>query len=1395
MMKIFRNASKLLCSLLFATAVLPAHSAIRETFSGTTVPPAWVIGPQSSLTAATGLDPAGDGWLRLTNNTTSQVGSALLSAGGVNFAPTDPILLEFEYVSWGGAIGADGISVFLYDANASPGNMSGAYPGGSLGYCGGSGAYLGIGLDEYGNFSGPNATPGAPANPDGTCDGGAFVDGILVRGPQSANYPFIAGQNFPAGVDTPLVTTRPESSTVQMVLQPKTVGIGYTITMKLIRAGVTYTVLNGVDFPYVAPSSLRLGFGASTGTFTNNHEVRNVVFSIASAVDVTKTVQSVTGSNAIYQVTYTNNNTYPIPAGQMTFSDPLPAGIINPTWTCVGAGCSNASGSGSIQQLNAAFPVGSTVTFTVNGTLDASLTCGQTITNTASFAFDPSSQYEASTPQSASADLVVPCGTVEVAKTITGPLYSVPTTFDFDVTCTNPSLTYSSTITVPANTSSAQSSVNIRAGSTNCQISEDLASRPAAPALYSWQAPIYVLPPAVIAANTTSQATITNPLVRNQVSLPIAINVTGAPATGAPGSYGFSLVCDTGTYTGTLTVPANGTTASGSVDVPEGANCTSLVATEPTAPTNYSWGTETITLTPGPITPASTATITDPLTRNQIPVTVNVNVTGAPANGAPGSYPFTLVCDTGTYTGTVNITGTSTVGTATVLVPEGANCPTLNEPAKPTAPTNYSWGTETTTPPAGPIAPGSTATITNPLTRNQVSLTVNVNITGAPASGAPGSYPFTLVCDTGTYTGTVTLTGTATSGTTSITVPEGANCTTLTENSKPTAPANYTWGPETTTPPAGPVVNGSTATITNPLTRNLISVPINVTVPGAPATGAPGTYSFTLVCDTGTYTGTVTLTGTSTAGTGMINNVPEGANCTTLTETSKPAAPDTYAWGPVTATPPAGPIGPGSTGSISNPLTRNLISVTISVNVTGAPATGAPGSYPFTLVCDTGTYTGTITLTGSSTTGSSTVNVPEGATCSTLTEPSKPTAPATYAWGPETATPPAGPIAPGSTGTITNPLTRNLIPVTVNLTVPGAPATGAPGSYPFTLVCDTGTYTGVVTLTGTSTTGTGTVNVPEGANCTTLTETGKPTAPTSYNWGPETTTPPVGPIAPGSTASISNPLTRNQIPVTITVNVAGAPAAGAPGSYPFTLVCDTGTYTGTVTITGTATSGTATVNVPEGANCTTLTENSKPTAPTSYNWGPETTTPPAGPITTGSNGVINNQLNAPSLTVSITPDKTVVVPGTPVTYVVDVSNGGPVNSDPNTTIVISVPAGEQVTRAIPGNGWVCSPTTGTGPFDITCVKAAGVPAGAAKEPVLTLVVTKTTPADVTNTARVTSGDAACVSAPAAARCAGSATVTSSNPRVAEPVPANSLAMLLLAGLGLMGLAFARFKRS
>src|SRR5690606_38718595 len=126
-----------------------------------TAQPTGVVVPNGGANSATFTT---DG-LRLTN-TTTQFGAVALD--GVSFNSTNGIEIEFEYSMYGGTTFdgsyGDGLSVFLYDASV-PLNIGSR--GGGLGYAynrafspasarapGLSGGYLGIGLDEFGNFRG-----------------------------------------------------------------------------------------------------------------------------------------------------------------------------------------------------------------------------------------------------------------------------------------------------------------------------------------------------------------------------------------------------------------------------------------------------------------------------------------------------------------------------------------------------------------------------------------------------------------------------------------------------------------------------------------------------------------------------------------------------------------------------------------------------------------------------------------------------------------------------------------------------------------------------------------------------------------------------------------------------------------------------------------------------------------------------------------------------------------------------------------------------------------------------------------------------------------------------------------------------------------------------------------
>ena len=113
----------------------------------------WVAHPLHPLLTGNGtIDPVGSGWLRLTNNSGNQTGFAYNTT---SFDLSQGLLIQFDYATWGGT-GADGYSVYLFDAGVSAFNI-GAF-GGSLGYAqklppavttavpGISGGYVGVGV-------------------------------------------------------------------------------------------------------------------------------------------------------------------------------------------------------------------------------------------------------------------------------------------------------------------------------------------------------------------------------------------------------------------------------------------------------------------------------------------------------------------------------------------------------------------------------------------------------------------------------------------------------------------------------------------------------------------------------------------------------------------------------------------------------------------------------------------------------------------------------------------------------------------------------------------------------------------------------------------------------------------------------------------------------------------------------------------------------------------------------------------------------------------------------------------------------------------------------------------------------------------------------------------------
>jgi Outer membrane protein beta-barrel domain/Bacterial lectin len=362
-----------------------AQFKLQQTFMNTTAP-GWTLSGTAFLTAPS-IDPAGQGWLRLTDATNFEQGLALDTAETI--APNVPVTVHFSYVSWGGS-GADGITVFLYDATQ---NMSGASYGGGLGYCGGAGGYLAIGLDEYGNFSNPGDRCGAASGGPGP-----EPESLVIRGPLSANNEYVTGVAVAGGIDNPGVSTRPAPKTVIVTLTPATVG--YTVTAEFqSAAGQPFQVLfSNVPFPYIAPASLSVGFSGSTGGSTNNHELQGLVAATPDDLAVTMTGPATVleGAPVAYTLTVTNNGAYPIDAADApTVTDAVPAGISGVVWTCMpsaGASCT-ASGAGNLSTSGLTLPVNASVTYTITGTLEPNTACGGTVTNSATADFGSTSTF------------------------------------------------------------------------------------------------------------------------------------------------------------------------------------------------------------------------------------------------------------------------------------------------------------------------------------------------------------------------------------------------------------------------------------------------------------------------------------------------------------------------------------------------------------------------------------------------------------------------------------------------------------------------------------------------------------------------------------------------------------------------------------------------------------------------------------------------------------------------------------------------------------------------------------------------------------------------------------------------------------------------------------------
>ena len=315
-----RTAKAVTAFLFFFASLFGAADTARansilltESFTGTTAA-GWnfygqdLHGSDASLTAAKGIDPVGSGWLRLTDAETYEAAfvyndTAIPFGYGID--------VTFKFASWGGS-GADGFALVLFDGSLSP-TSAGGY-GGSLGYAqrngalGLAGGILGIGFDEFGNYSSP--TEGRQGGPGKT----AFA--ISVRGPGdgtshalgpygTANYGFLTTTGALPSADLQLkknTAVRPTAPAdyreVEIIADTSQIAQGHLPISVILKVGATGTpqsVINNYDayaqvLAYYGgsasriPPTIKFGFAGSTGSVTNNHEIQGLeVVSIQSS--------------------------------------------------------------------------------------------------------------------------------------------------------------------------------------------------------------------------------------------------------------------------------------------------------------------------------------------------------------------------------------------------------------------------------------------------------------------------------------------------------------------------------------------------------------------------------------------------------------------------------------------------------------------------------------------------------------------------------------------------------------------------------------------------------------------------------------------------------------------------------------------------------------------------------------------------------------------------------------------------------------------------------------------------------------------------------------------------------------------------------------------------------
>ncbi|MEA5097069.1 MAG: DUF6701 domain-containing protein [Burkholderiaceae bacterium] len=259
-----------------------------DNFNRTTLNPStifnsnWIVSSSDSTSILPNI--TNQGFLRLTNRTQNNAKAATVP--GIFPAKGNYISVEFRLYAYNGN-SADGIGVTLSDYTVPP--VPGAY-GGSLGYAqktgisGFAGGWIGVGLDEFGNYQNPSE--GRVGGP------GPRAQSVAVRGSGSgtSNYLWLAGTaaNLSPTIDSASSPSAAPGHRYQVIVDAR----DYTDSNRVAWVNVLRDTSGGTSYSSVfsdgafnaftssaqaaVPDNWQISFTGSTGTNYNIHEIGSV---------------------------------------------------------------------------------------------------------------------------------------------------------------------------------------------------------------------------------------------------------------------------------------------------------------------------------------------------------------------------------------------------------------------------------------------------------------------------------------------------------------------------------------------------------------------------------------------------------------------------------------------------------------------------------------------------------------------------------------------------------------------------------------------------------------------------------------------------------------------------------------------------------------------------------------------------------------------------------------------------------------------------------------------------------------------------------------------------------------------------------------------------------------